>query len=290
MIEGIQAKTVLSRVKEDPYFGLSFSMNLYRACQHACIYCDSRSVCYQLGELSQIRYKSNAIKLLEKELHGKRIKGTIGFGSMNDPYMPVEEKMELTKSALELLQKYRFPVHLMTKSTLVLRDIDLLKKIGHIYSAVSITITTADDDLARIIEPNAPAPSKRFEALRILSENGIYCGISLMPILPFINDKVQDIKALINFAAESKVKYIIPFMGVTLREGSREYFYKQLDKSFPGMKDKYIKAFGSQYVCNSPNSNELYKTLYGLLEKFNIPKQMKFYAKEKNKQLTLFDI
>jgi DNA repair photolyase len=284
MIESIEAKSILSKVKGDSYFGLTYSMNLYRGCQHGCIYCDSRSKCYQLGELSHIRYKENALQLLEKELRSKRIKGTIGFGSMNDPYMPAEAKMQLTRNALYLLVKYRFPLHLITKSNLVVRDIDLIKKIGEIYAAISFTITTADNDLAKIIEPNAPSPSERFEAIRILSENGIYCGITLMPILPYINDTERNITDILNRAKESGVKYIIPFMGLTLREGSREYFYKKLDEFYPGIKEKYIKSFGNNYVCNSAKSNKLYQ----LLKQFDIPDKMKFYIPKKSEQLKLF--
>jgi DNA repair photolyase len=288
MIESILAKTILSKVKSDTYFGLTYNMNLYRGCQHACIYCDSRSTCYQLGELSHIRYKSNALELLEKELRGKKIKGTIGFGSMNDPYMPVEQKMELTRKALLLVAKYRYPLHIITKSNLVVRDIEILKKISQVYAAISITITSSDDDLAKIIEPNAPLPSKRFEALKTLSGNGIYCGITLMPILPFINDTEKNINELIYQAKESGVKYIIPMMGLTLREGSREYFYKQLDNSFPGIKDNYMKAFGEKYNCNSQNANELYKLTNALLKKWNIPDKMEYYKPLKNEQLKLF--
>ena len=288
MIEPITAKTILTKVKNDSYFGLTYNMNLYRGCQHACIYCDTRSKCYQLGELSQIRYKSNSIELLEKELYSKKTKGTIGFGSMNDPYMPVEQKMQLTRTALGLIEKHRFSLHLITKSDLVLRDIDIIKKISRIYAAISFTITTADDELAKIIEPNAPSPSKRFEALRILNQSGIYCGITLMPILPFINDTEKNIRDLIENASVSGVKYIIPFMGLTLRDGSREYYYHQLDKSFPGLKEKYIHNYGNSYICNSLNSNKLYKSLYTLLKKMNIPDKMNFYVAQKNEQLKLF--
>jgi DNA repair photolyase len=285
----IQAKTVLSKVKgTDKWFGLTYNMNLYRGCQHGCIYCDSRSTCYQLGELSDIRYKENAIELLSKELHGKKIKGTIGFGSMNDPYMPAERKMELTRKALEIVSYYKFPVHIITKSNLVIRDIDLLKQISKIYTAVSFTITTADDDLAKIIEPAAPSPTERFEAIKELDKNGIYAGITLMPVLPFINDTEKHMQNLVNKAIASRAKYIIPFFGLTLREGSREYFYAQLDKSFTGMKEKYIKTFGSSYGCNSPNANNLYKRLYSAMEKHHIPKQMEFYQPQNPSQLKLF--
>ena len=289
MIKKIQAKTVLSKVKgNDSWFGLTYNMNLYRGCQHACIYCDSRSTCYQLGELSDIRYKENAIELLAKELRGKKLKGTIGFGSMNDPYMPVERKMELTRKALETVYYYKFPVHIITKSNLVTRDIDLLSKISKIYAAISFTITTADDDLAKIIEPAAPSPSERFEAIKELSKNGIYTGITLMPILPFINDTEKHVQELVDKAIESGAKYIIPFFGLTLREGSREYFYAQLDKSFKGVKEKYVKSFGLSYGCNSPNADVLYKLLFNAMKKHKIPKQMKFYQSDIPDQLKLF--
>ena len=288
MFEAIIAKSILSKVKDDKYFGLTYNLNLYRGCQHACIYCDSRSTCYQLGELSQVRYKSNATELLEKELRRKKIKGTIGFGSMNDPYMPVEQKMELTKKALEIISLHRFPVHIITKSNLILRDMEVLKKISTVYAAISITITTADDELAKIIEPNAPLPSDRFKALNILIKNGIYCGITMMPILPFITDTEKNISDIIHKAKECGVNYIIPMLGLTMRDGSREYFYNQLDLFFPGIKEKYIRTYGNKYACNSTNSGNLYKLLHTLLIKCDIPYQMKFYTPDRNLQLKLF--
>ena len=288
MIEKIQAKSILSKVKGDTYFGLTYNMNLYRGCQHGCIYCDSRSTCYQLGNLSQIRYKENAIDLLTSELKSKKTKGTIGFGSMNDPYMPVEAKMKLTRQALEVIDYYKFPVHIITKSHLVMRDIDLLQKISNIYAAVSFTITTADDDLAKIIEPNASLPSQRFNAIKILNYYNIYCGITLMPILPFINDTEDHINQLINKIIESGARYIIPFFGLTLRDGSREYFYEQLDKSFPGIKEKYINRFGQSYNCNSPNADKLYHLIYGAMAKHGISKRMVFYKADGTKQMKLF--
>jgi len=290
MIEPILAKTILSKVKEDRYFGLTYNLNLYRGCQHACIYCDSRSSCYQLGELSHIRFKSNALEILEKEIHSKRKKGTIGFGSMNDPYMPVEKHYELTRKALGIIARYNFPVHIITKSKLVMRDIDLLKKISDVYAAVSITITTADDNLAKIIEPNAPLPTERFEALKYLSDNGIYCGITLMPLLPFINDNEKNIVEIVVKAKQCGVKYIIPMLGLTLRDGSRAYFYKQLDLFFPGIKDMYIKTFENRYSCQSTKANILYKALYNQLKEYEIPDKMQFYEQKDDIQLKLFPI
>ena len=248
MTRTITAKTILSSVKPgiDSWFGLRYNMNLYRGCQHGCIYCDSRSNCYQLGDLSDIRIKENALLLLEKELKSKRERGTIGFGSMNDPYMPVEKSEELTRRALQLVRRYRFPVHIITKSNLVVRDIDLLKEIGRIYAAISLTITTTDDNLSKLIEPNSPISSQRFEALRQLSEAGIYAGITLMPVLPFITDEQENLLDIVYKAKENGAKYILASVGMTLREGQREYYYEQLDKHFPGLKEKYSQTYGNQ--------------------------------------------
>lgn len=286
----IQAKTILASVKEgsDTWFGLRYNTNLYRGCQHGCIYCDSRSDCYKLGELSDIRIKENALQLLEKELKSKRTRGTIGFGSMNDPYMPIEKEVQLTRRALQLVKKYGFPVHIITKSNLVVRDIDILKEIAKQYAAVSITITTADDDLSRQIEPGAPVSSLRFEALKALNDAGIYAGITLMPVLPFITDHFRNLESLVIKASENGVKYIIASMGMTLREGQREYYYDQLDKRFPGLRDKYIQAYGSTYSCNVPDANNLWHKLNALCQSLAIPTKMEFYKPTENQQLKLF--
>jgi len=279
----IEAKTILSSVKNKPdtYFGLSYNMNLYRGCQHSCIYCDSRSDCYQLGELSDIRIKKDAIQILERELRSKRIRGTVGFGSMNDCYMPVEREYQLTRKALLLMIKYKFPVHIITKSDLVLRDIDLLKEISKIYAAVSVTITTTDDNLSRIIEPNAPTSSKRFETLRQLSAHGIYCGTTFMPVLPYINDTTENITEMVKKAADCDAKYILPAFGLTIRDGQREHMYQQFDKHFPKLRDKYIAEFGDNYNCPSPKANELYCLFYKLCKEKGISTQMNFYKPEK---------
>ena len=199
-MDRILSKSILSSQKEDPWFGTKYSMNIYRGCQHACIYCDSRSACYKLGELSHIRVKENALQLLHKELHAKRVKGTIGTGSMNDPYMPAEREERIIREALKIIAHHKFPVHIITKSDLVLRDMDIIKEISRIYAAVSITITTANDALAKIIEPVSPPSSYRFNAISVLSANEIYTGITLMPRLPFINDSVKEIKLLLEQA------------------------------------------------------------------------------------------
>ncbi len=272
----------------DSFFGLSYNMNLYRGCEHACIYCDSRSSCYQMDHLSKIYIKENALELLDKELAGKRNRGTVGFGSMNDPYMPVENDQKHTRQALELLARYNYPVHIMTKSDLVLRDLDILKQLSKNYCAVTVTITTADDELANKLEPNAPSSSTRFEVLATLRNAGVYSGITMMPILPFINDTVPNVMEMVDKAKAADVQYILPYFGVTLRDGSREYFYKMLDKHFPGIKEKYIQEFGGSYGCNSPRANALYTIFHERCKLHRIDTRMKTFQPKKDIQLGLF--
>jgi DNA repair photolyase len=276
----IQASTILSRLRGGPdeWFGISYSMNIYRGCSHGCIYCDTRSLCYQIGSLSDLRVKVNAPQLLMKELKGKRKKGTIGTGSMNDPYMSVESELRIVRQCLEIIAALRFPVHVMTKSDLVLRDVDVLKDIARTYLAVSFTITDTRDEVSRILEPGASSSSKRFAALSVLAEHGLYCGISMMPVLPFISDTEENVKEMFRMAADSGVSYILPWFGLTQREGQREYFYNKLEQHFPGMKEQYAKAFGNNYACNSPQSKKLYELCQNLSEKHDIPLKMKHFA------------
>lgn len=288
MAEAVLAKHILSRVKDDQYFGLSYNMNLYRGCQHACIYCDSRSSCYQLGNLSNIRYKKNAIELLTNELKGKKLRGTIGFGAMNDPYMPIEKEYQLTRKALTTIDRFRFPVHILTKNDMVLRDTDILTSIGEVYSAVSFTITTANNDLCKLIEPGATDTSTRFRAISKLRNQGIYTGFFVMPILPFINDTTENIEQLVKMAVDSGAQYMVPYFGLTLREGSREYYYNKLDAHFPGLKKEYIKKFGTSYECLSPDVKKLYDRFYNLANKYEIPTKIAFYKPLSNEQLKLF--
>lgn len=258
MVTEINAKTILNHVKQpDPWFGLKYNMNLYRGCQHQCIYCDSRSECYRLGDLSDIRVKVNALDLLEDVLPRKRMRGTIGFGSMNDPYMPVEKEYRLTRGALKIIQHNQFPIHILTKSDLVVQDLDLILEIHQLYAAVSFTITTADDDLASRVEPGAPSPTSRYAAMRKLADSGILTGVTMMPILPFLEDDPGNIRQIVQRAVDSGASYIIPAFGMTLRPGSREYYYQKLDHLFPGVKEKYIQTFGDSYQCSAPNWRRL---------------------------------
>ncbi|MCU4175134.1 radical SAM protein [Carboxylicivirga sp. N1Y90] len=286
----IQAKKILSvgKPEGDPWFGTSYTINLYRGCTHGCIYCDSRSDCYRINDFDQIEVKQNALELLHRELKSKRQRRTIGFGSMNDCYMPIEEQQRRTRRALEIILHHKFPIHIITKGTLVTRDTDLLKQISKVYAAVSFTITAANDELAKKIEPQAPSSTDRFKALKQLREAGIYAGITLMPILPFINDSIDNIKQIVAKAAESNASYIIASMGMTNRDGQREYFYKKLDQSFPEVKQKYMNQFGNDYSCASPNAKLLWQTFNSECNKYKIPTKMAFYKPINNQQTSLF--
>ncbi len=262
-------------------------MNLYRGCQHQCIYCDSRSLCYQIEDFSDILVKVNALELLERELASKRVKGTIGTGGMNDPYMPLEAEINLTGRALELMLRHRFPVHITTKSDLVLRDIDTIKAISEIYAAVSFTITTADDALARKLEPGAPPPSSRLQAMSNLANEDIYTGITLMPVLPFIEDNEANITDIVELARDSGASYIIPSFGMSLSDRQRAYYYDKLDIHFPGLRSKYEERFGEQYHCPASNAEALEKVFIELCNRYGIDTRMKTHSPDEAEQLAL---
>lgn len=259
-METVPAKTIIARNYASQWFGTDYNMNIYRGCSHGCIYCDSRSDCYQIEDFDTVRCKENALQLIERELSKKRTKGVIATGAMSDPYNPFEKQHKITRNALKLVDRYGFGIAVDTKSDLVVRDIDVLRKIKrHSPTVIKITITTGDDTLARKIEPHVAVPSKRFTALKALSEADIYCGILLMPILPFISDSEENILSIISQAQECGAKFIYPAFGVTLRQNQRLYFYQQLDKEFPGLKERYIQTFGNAYQCNTQHANILYK-------------------------------
>jgi DNA repair photolyase len=288
MIKSIQAKVLLSHVKQpDSWFGLKYNMNLYRGCQHQCIYCDSRSLCYQIEDFRDILVKENAIELLESELARKRVKGTIGTGSMNDPYMPAEAKIGLTRRALEVIARLRFPVHVITKSDLVLRDLDLLRRINQVYAAVSFTITTADDRLARKVEPGAPPPSARLRAMKQLADNGILTGITMMPILPYLQDDEENIAQIVALAGEHGASYILPAFGVTLRDRQRSYYYTKLDQHFPGVRQEYERRFGDQYFAPARNHDALAGVLHALCRQAEIATHIRPFDGQQATQLPL---
>lgn len=292
----IKAKSILSKVKYgDMWYGILYNMNLYKGCSHGCIYCDSRSSCYNIDNFDMVRGKENALYILEKELCKKKEIGVIGIGAMSDTYNPLEKKYEQTRSALKLISKYGFGVSIDTKSDLILRDIDLLKEINEKNNVIiKFTITTPSDELSRKIEPNVCVSSKRFEAVKKLSDAGIFVGIMMNPVLPFITDKEDAIKELVRLASKAGAKFIHTYMGMTLRDNQRNYYYEKLDKYFIGLKEKYIKTYKDNYNCMAPNYKRLYKVFtdeckkYGIL--YNMKDIIKTYKKEikQNEQITLF--
>jgi len=235
-------------------------MNIYRGCSHGCIYCDSRSACYRMDhDFEDIEVKENAVELLEDALKRKRKKCMIGTGAMTDPYIPAELEIGNLRKSLSLIYEHGFGFTVITKSDRILRDMDLLQKINErTKCVVQMTLTTYDEALCQKLEPNVSTTRERFEVLLRLREAGIPTIVWLCPILPFINDSQENIAGILDYCVEAKVRGIICFgMGMTLRQGNREYFYSQLDQLFPGMKDKYIRTYGTQYVLNSPNSRDL---------------------------------
>lgn len=276
-------------------------MNLFRGCTHGCIYCDSRSKCYQMNHsFEDIEVKENSIELLEDRLKRKRKKCMIGMGSMTDPYINEELKLNYTRQAIEIINKYGFGLTLITKSSNIIRDLDLLKEINSkTKCVVQMTLTTYDERLCRIIEPNVSTTKERVETLIKLREAGIPTVVWMTPILPYINDTKENVIGILNYCKEAKVKGILCFgMGLTLREGNREYFYSKLDKYFPYLKDRYIREFGNSYVINSKNNYRLMKIFRDFCENEKIMHDYNkifsylntFEEKEISKQLSIFDL
>lgn len=275
-------------------------MNLYRGCSHGCIYCDSRNSCYHMDhDFEDIEVKANAIELLETALRRKRSKCMLGTGSMTDPYIPLEEELGHVRKALSLAYQYGFGFTLITKSDRVLRDLDLLRGINEkTKCVVQMTLTTFDENLCRKLEPNVSTTKERVEALKQLHDAGIKTVVWLCPLLPFINDTEENLRGILNYCIEAKVYGIICFgMGLTLREGNREYFYAQLDRLFPGMKERYIQAYGSQYELNSPQQGRLMKLFHQICEENHIKNDNRqlfeylntFEERSKNIQLSMLD-
>jgi DNA repair photolyase len=230
-MEFINAVKIVQSVSEG-WFGATYNMNIYKGCNQGCIYCDSRSSCYQIQNFDTIRAKQDAPLKVEKELSKKRKVGIITMGGMSDPYNYLEKKLEYTRSVLKSINKYQFGVSIITKSTLVLRDIDILKEINKNNAvSIGITITTSNDRLQSRIERNVPSTTERFQALKTLKEEGLYCGVLMMPILPFINDTVENIDGIVEMAHEANVDYIYPSFGVTLRDNQRLYFFEKIGET-----------------------------------------------------------
>ncbi|MBQ8161892.1 MAG: radical SAM protein [Clostridia bacterium] len=276
-----------------------YGMNIYRGCTHGCIYCDSRSRCYQFTHpFEDIEVKQNAPELLEKALKGKRQRCMIGTGGMSDPYMHCEEELHLTRKCLEVILKYGFGAAIQTKSDRILQDIDLLDEINRrAKCVVQMTLTTYDDDLCRILEPNVCNTKRRIQVLEEMQKRGIPTVVWLTPILPWINDTEENVASILQECIRVGVRGIIDFgMGLTLRDGDREYYYAALDRHFPGLKERYIRRYGNAYELPSPNAEQLTRLLQTTCSDHGIlagPEEcFRFLAElpEKYAQVSMFDI
>ncbi len=291
-MHNVTAKSILS-----PKNG----MNIYRGCTHGCIYCDARSTCYQMPhDFEDIAVKSNAPELLEQALQKKRSRCMIGTGAMSDPYLHAEKELRLTRRCLELIEQYGFGLAIQTKSDLILRDLDLLTAINRkAKCVVQMTLTTYDESLCRIVEPNVCTTARRLEVLNIMRKNKIPTVVWMTPILPFINDTEENITGLLRGCKGAGVRGIITFgIGLTLRDGDRQYFYKQLDRHFPGLKEQYIRRYGNDYEIPARNSARLMELVREECEKAGIEwREDKIFAymsefedKQTGRQIGLFDI
>ncbi|MCL2060613.1 MAG: radical SAM protein [Oscillospiraceae bacterium] len=236
-------------------------MNLYRGCTHGCIYCDSRSLCYQMKhDFEDIEVKRDAPRILDEQLKRKRKRCMVGTGAMSDPYIHLEDTLQISRQCIEIIDKHGFGLAIQTKSARIMRDMDILLSISKkTKCVVQTTLTTFDESLCRIVEPNVSTTAERFAVLEAMRDAGIPTVVWLSPILPFINDSEENLRGLLDYCVRAGVRGIICFgFGVTLRDGNREYFYKKLDLHFPGVKERYVKSFGNSYVCNSPANEQLW--------------------------------
>ena len=268
----IPAKNIIFRTKSpDMWFGINYNMNIYRGCSHGCIYCDSRSSCFKNSDFDTVKVKENALRIIRDDLMRKAITGVVGTGAMSDPYNPLEEELKLTRNSLELINAFKFGVSLTTKSDMIARDIDILTDIkSHSPTIVKFSITTTADELCRKLEPRASITLKRFEAMHVLTDAGIFCGVLIMPLLPFVNDTEENILEILHRAKEAGAKFVYTYMGMTLRAGSREYYFEHLDKIKPGLIEKYQKRYGTRYSCLSPRSKKLWNVYKSECERLGL--------------------
>ena len=258
----IPAKHILIRSKSTAWFGTDHTVNLYRGCCHGCLYCDSRSDCYRNPNFDRVTAKADALRILRDELARKVRPAFIGMGAMSDPYNPFEEGLLLTRHALELIDAYDCGVSVDTKSDLIVRDVDLYQSIqAHSPVICKLTVTTVDEELAAKVEPRAPSPARRLEAIRKLAEAGLFCGVLLMPVLPFLEDRPEQVLSVVDRAADVGAKFIYSGFGVTMRQGQREYFLRELDRAFPEehLSRRYLARYGDRYRCPSPRARELWE-------------------------------
>lgn len=261
-METIPAKSIVNRTKDPSWFGTEYNMNIYRGCCYGCIYCDSRSDCYHNENFDRVKAKADALRIIRDDLESKVKLGVVGTGSMSDPYTPFEKELQLTRRALTLLEAYGFGVAIATKSDLIVRDIDVLASINRTMPAIcKLTLTTCDDALAAKVEPRAPSPSRRLAAMERLSAAGLFAGVLMMPILPFLEDSPENVRDIVNRAADAGARFVYPALGVTCRAGQREYFYQRLERNFPGqgLSERYRRRYGDRYQCASPKARALWE-------------------------------
>lgn len=260
----IPAKHILIRSKSTAWFGTDHTVNLYRGCCHGCLYCDSRSDCYRNPDFDRVTAKADALRILRDELARKIRPAFIGMGAMSDPYNPFEEELLLTRHALELIDAYDCGVSVDTKSDLIVRDIDLYQSIQtHSPVICKITVTTVDEELAANVEPRAPSPARRLEAIRKLAGAGLFCGVLLMPVLPFLEDRPEQVLSVVDRSADAGAKFIYSGFGVTMRQGQREHFLRELDRAFPGehLSRQYLARYGDRYRCPPPGPGSCGRSL-----------------------------
>lgn len=275
-MEYIPAKRLLIRNRDTGWFGTDYTLNLYRGCCHGCIYCDSRSACYRIDGFDRVRAKENALPLLRDELRRKIRPGFVGLGSMSDPYNPYEAELQLTRRALELLDACQFGAAIATKSDLIARDIDVLSAMKeHVPVLCKVTVTTTDEALAAKLEPHAPSPARRLEAVRRLAEAGIFTGVLLMPVLPFLEDSADSVLAVTEAAARAGARFVYPAFGVTMRTGQREYFLQRLSEISPDLPGRYLRQYGDRYECPSPRAKALWEAFSRRCRKLGMLYQMK---------------
>mgnify|MGYP002709660276 CR=1 FL=1 len=298
-IEYIAAKTIVTRCKSPgAWFGIDYNMNIYKGCCHGCIYCDSRSECYRIENFDKVRAKADALRIIRDELRRKTRTGVVGTGAMSDPYNPFEKGELLTRRALELVDAFNFGAAIATKSTLLERDIDVLQSIAeHSPVLLKITVTTADDELCQKVEPNVAVSSKRFEMIKRLSDAGLFAGVLLMPVLPFLEDSKENVLEIVTRTAQAGGKFIYPAFGMTLRANQREYYLNKLDTIFreQGLREKYDRQYGFAYECRSPRAKKLWDVFAEACEKEGIRYKMQdiihgYKDRYRTSQMSLFDL
>ncbi|MDO5422967.1 MAG: radical SAM protein [Eubacteriales bacterium] len=297
-MEEIPAKTIVTKCKAPAeWFGIDYNMNIYKGCCHGCIYCDSRSACYGVEEFDRVRVKADALRVIRDDLRRKTKKGVVGTGAMSDPYNPFEKELLLTRHALELVDAFGFGAAIATKSTLMLRDVDILKEISeHSPVLLKVTVTTADDGLCRKIEPRVALSSERLDMIAKLSAEGLFAGVLLMPVLPFLEDTPENVLEIVRRTAEAGGKFIYPAFGMTLRMNQREWYYEKLNEVFPGegLVVKYQKRYGNLYECRSSRAKELWEVFAAECERRKIRYRMRdiiagYRQRYEVRQMNLFD-